>query len=387
MFPRRLPVLPATARRAASSLSLPYGTTSQPCKPSLTGRGRVKPLRGISVGSRLSAAKVSRAADKDKGALIDQSHTTSSRTLRRTGGRTKRRATSRSTRENLESASWSTEELGLDYLSEPILSSAAQSVLHVAFTPPHMPLPVPLGTDMYFRTNSTQMKPTPTPIEWTDPQLGPFDSSLSTSPLDALADAWIPETGSSGLSDHLHVMYVLGRPDRAHHLGPKDRSPWDGDLASISSSLSRAIGEASARNRVAADVEWSRILSQLGDKAAIPNKPDSTSSLTPTPSARQVTVTKEQQTDVQSAVSSLTSLLSRLSVNSERQQRQSHKGRMIAVVGADGEEEWVRMDSTRRKRKTKMTKHKYKKRRKVGTFVIQSFQRNADLLGFRLNAH
>jgi len=41
------------------------------------------------------------------------------------------------------------------------------------------------------------------------------------------------------------------------------------------------------------------------------------------------------------------------------------------VVGPDGEEEWVKLDSTQRKRRKKITKHKYKKRRKVGRAVLK----------------
>ena len=52
--------------------------------------------------------------------------------------------------------------------------------------------------------------------------------------------------------------------------------------------------------------------------------------------------------------------------------------KMITVVGEDGSEEWIRMDSTRRKRKKKINKHKFKKRRKVSVTIVLHCDNRAD---------
>ena len=104
------------------------------------------------------------------------------------------------------------------------------------------------------------------------------------------------------------------------------------------------------RNRVTSEYDWARVLAHLGEKPTTPG----TSSLT------------QDDGDIGAAVASLETVLSRLKTPVRG------RSQMIVAVGPEGDEDWVRMDSTQRKRRKKITKHKYKKRRKVRGRVILS---------------
>lgn len=164
----------------------------------------------------------------------------------------------------------------------------------------------------------------------------------------------------SALNDHLHVMYALARPGRHQHLGamsPFNGEFFDSDLASLASNLTRTVNEAGARNALAAEQEWNDILAGLGQPSAKAEQ------------AQEVTVAGGERIAVDEAVVDLSQLLYNLEVESTALAagRTKQKGaKMVAIVDEDGNEEWIRMDSTRRKRKKKINKHKYKKRRKVG---------------------
>lgn len=145
------------------------------------------------------------------------------------------------------------------------------------------------------------------------------------------------ETPTSGFREHLNVLEAL-----PSHLAPfvADHPSTLQSEGDFPADLARTLAEAGVRNRVTSDRSWARILTHLGDK--------------PSP------ITSETKGDIDEAVTSLQMVLSRLKLSDRG------RSRMVAVVGSDGDEEWVRMDSTQRKRRKKISKHKYKKRRKVG---------------------
>lgn len=177
----------------------------------------------------------------------------------------------------------------------------------------------------------------------------------------------------SGLNDHLHVMYALGRPSRSQHLASVFNGEFfDAELHTLTSHLNTAVNEANARNTLDAEKEWNDIMIKLGQPSP---KPFS--------AAAEVKVQSAEASEVENAVNSLNSLLEDIRVTDLAESLDKKRGtHMMTMVDEDGNEEWIRMDSTRRKRKKKINKHKFKKRRKVSSVEA----RFAVMLIDRLNA-
>lgn len=171
----------------------------------------------------------------------------------------------------------------------------------------------------------------------------------------------------STLNDHLHVMYALARPGRYQHLTPSslvNGDFFDSDLPSLASNLTSTVNRAGAKNALAAESEWNAVLARLGQ----------TDQQSEAEQAQEITVAEGERIAVDQAVLGLGELLEELNMESQAglTRRAGNNGaKMVAVVDEEGNEEWIRMDSTRRKRKKKINKHKYKKRRKVS--LNQSF--------------
>lgn len=397
MLARRLAIAPqvSTALRAASTCSSanhPSSSSSsqgQGCK-TLSGRGRAN--KGVSVSTRLSAAKSSRIAEQGHKSK-PESHQESSHlsspqstdTAATTRGRNKKRGQV-IFHPLAENRSVDAEELWAWLKTKhdpkgPILTSPNHSLLHVALTPTHLPLPIPLGVDHYVLPNSpagsaSSRSKIPEPEQWQDLHLGPFDPSLRASHAKSSASSAIQgefkesaeiansvssDMARTGLSDHLVVMHVLGRPGRDHLLGETETAEravenWDNEVDSGEVVLNRDMSEASARNRLLADQEWNMVLAQLGDKSALNQA-----------NVAEVKVQSADKEDIDNAVSSLTAVLSDMAIKAKRSRR--NRSRIVSLLGPEGEDGWLRMDSTKRKRKKKMSKHKFQKRRKAQAAV------------------
>lgn len=343
------------ASRTASSFSVPSSHIPS-CRPILAGRGRFKPTRGGSISARISAARQNRTSDSQKTELG-----ASEASVKIGRGRNKRRLSAYTVEIPISSPYTPTVKEG----------TVAES-LHMGLTPAHMPLPIPLGTEHYFGERGSLVNPVPSPSEWHSSSLGPFDPSIrSTNTLHGDVKAMVKANSEvfdghrSALNDHLHVMYALARPGRSHHLAEgKEYNAefFDSDLPSLTSTLNTAVNEAGARNALAAETEWNEIFAKFSGTSSSPAQPES----------EQLTVSEEEKSAVNDAVSDLNVLLQGLAVEeSALLAGRTKKGsKMIAVVGEDGSEEWIRMDSTRRKRKKKINKHKFKKRRKVSVTIV-----------------
>ena len=94
-------------------------------------------------------------------------------------------------------------------------------------------------------------------------------------------------------------------------------------------SLARLLGRAGVSYRLSASTEWERTLTRLGERK----------------------LPAESREDVQSAVEDLHVALGRMGI------AEAHRG--------EEDSQGMRLDSVKRKRRKKMSKHKYKKRRKV----------------------
>ena len=335
----------AITRRSASSY--PIAAQSVPeCKSSLAGRGRFKPTRGGSISARLDAAKnVRRTCSTYIGVSVPAAQPEKVKLGR---GRNKKRRSSTS--------SPLTPFVPVDQLTP-------SESLHIALTPSHLPLPIPLGVEQYLSERGSAFNPVPSPSQWSHPTLGPFDILQNDqSVLDADVQAMVKANGTSfdshrsGLNDHLHVMYALGRPSRSQHLASVFNGEFfDAELHTLTSHLNTAVNEANARNTLDAEKEWNDIMTKLGSPSP---KPSST--------AAEVKVQGAEASEVENAVNSLNTLLEDIRVTDLAESLDKKRGtHMMTMVDEDGNGEWIRMDSTRRKRKKKINKHKFKKRRKV----------------------
>lgn len=201
------------------------------------------------------------------------------------------------------------------YLAKPAWNPAPlypfQAGLHMGLNG-HMPLPVPLGVSHY-------AKKLPESPLFEAPKLG--------NPL-----AKLPSTGSS-VGDHLAVVSALAHPALNSNLGSFAPRSFLVDVnadAHVASDLEKAAGAVKAK----ADFEWEMVMANLGA------------------SSRRVTeVEKVDEAAMKDALAGLDGLLARMSVGSEENME-------------------VQLDSVRRKRQKKMSKHKHKKRRKVSYLVV-----------------
>ncbi len=147
--------------------------------------------------------------------------------------------------------------------------------------------------------------------------------------------------------------------------------------------LARVLGTSAVQHRLGMENDWEKTLARLSGNS-VSDSPSATSL-----SSSDLTYNVRRgssQVEIQDAVSSLNLLLGRMDLHNDSQiqsQSQSHRRRrrLAGVRMGEGEgggevtvageqEDWVRMDSTVRKRKKKINKHKYKKRRKVGGFSL-----------------
>jgi hypothetical protein len=167
------------------------------------------------------------------------------------------------------------------------------------------------------------------------------------------------------LGDHLQVTSSLSHPSLQHYLG--DVSPFrtpssavegnaDGALFDDEAFLPRTLAEAGVRNRLAGEWAWQETLAHLSGSSST-RLPGGAASIAEV--SQQAAQGREE---VEAAVADLAGLLERLDTPARGRKRLSVATRSGMGMG----EEVVRMDSVKRKRKKKISKHKYKKRRKVG---------------------
>lgn len=235
---------------------------------------------------------------------------------------------------------------------QPIRLYPEQLSLHRAFTPPHLPLPVNMGTLQYKTASKSvvpagaelfKRPPPPSPVEFlsTPPPAPSTSSSMSSSSLPP-----------SAMTDHLTVISSLAHPSLTHHLGPFSPFSSEASLRAMALEpelhLSRVLAHASVSSRLSAEKSWESVLDHLSGSAA-----------------SQAAV-EAQTAGVDAAVDGLNALLGQIEIKAKGERR---RARWAARVIAKREGR-VQMDSVKRKRQKKISKHKYKKRRKVGFFVL-----------------
>ena len=212
----------------------------------------------------------------------------------------------------------------------PVHLYPVQAALHLSFTPSHLPLPINLGAGMYTTAPSTS-----TETKFNTDSL--FKPLPRPSPVPELSRA-----SDSALGDHQSVLSALSHPVNIHHLGsntsmhPNLHSELEGDTV-----LARMIAEASVKWRLTPELEWEKTLGRLSSPSQV-DVSNSTTSRTDVQSQETVEASaKANEASVVDAVTGLEALLDKLNLSQ------------------------VDMTSVKRKRKQKISKHKYKKRRKV----------------------
>jgi len=197
---------------------------------------------------------------------------------------------------------------------QPITLYPFHAGLHLSFTPPHMPLPLNLGHRGYFSKEEEHQSPL-------------FQRSSAPSPLAGLDLAKTP----SSFSEHMKLTEALSHPSLTHHLGSGRPTSFLRTINVDADNRLEAILESAATAHAdAAEDAWNAALQRLGAK----------------PSQAETAISAAEQASIDDAIAGLNGLLARLEAT-------------------EVEDEFVNMDSVKRKRKKKMNKHKYKKRRKV----------------------
>jgi hypothetical protein len=223
----------------------------------------------------------------------------------------------------------------------PVHLYPVQAALHLSFNPPHMPMPANLGARMYTTAPSSDQSP--------------FNiDSLFASPRRPSPVPELLMESDNVLGDHQSVLSALSHPVNIHHLGassgslpPSLRTEGEGDTV-----LARMMAEAGVKWRLSPEAEWEKTLSRLSKAhASATAKADaSKSELSETRTEIQsqdelkASATKKEAS-VNDAVTGLEALLDKLDLGLQ-----------------------IDMTSVKRKRKQKISKHKYKKRRKVSDF-------------------
>ncbi|OCF39011.1 hypothetical protein I317_07187 [Kwoniella heveanensis CBS 569] len=222
-----------------------------------------------------------------------------------------------------------------------------QFKLHTTFTHPSHPLPLNLGTAIY--THPRKPNAASAPIEG--------DLFAAPPPPDPTPALKRKVKNSSGLNDHFRVISNLSHPRLSHNLG--EHSPFVSGAAmgmaeAEFGSLSNTLGHKVAEIKEASERDWQAVLAQFEPKPASAIEQQSA----PTPA-------QSPDASLSEVVSDLNSTLSRLGLSSTRG-RQNITGTVVSAnEGLLEDEEVAWMDSVKRKRKKKISKHKYKKRRKV----------------------
>ncbi|ORX39650.1 hypothetical protein BD324DRAFT_614493 [Kockovaella imperatae] len=299
----------------------------------------------------------------------------------------------------------------------PILSSPVQAAKHVKATPSHLPLPIPLGNDIYDLSNvldpsSVYGSELPPSIfgergysiwsDRNDPQ-----ALVAARREEAFEDLLAEMQDKSGgaattLTGHLNILAALDPVD----LAPQTRTlqEADADLKEDEfepSELQSLLRDKQTRYNIESQMEWNKILAHLGDKSVKLPSDALFKSFSPQDLS---TLEMDQSLQVKDAISNLFSTLKRIDPGHIRgggrlrnrvlrfggRHRPPHPETFVEVSNSDngetmlvsvmgdehgrtrysiiGDEEGdavYQMTSVVRKRRLKIKKHKYKKRRKA----------------------
>ncbi|OCF55133.1 hypothetical protein L486_07244 [Kwoniella mangroviensis CBS 10435] len=220
----------------------------------------------------------------------------------------------------------------------PIYLYPEQFKLHYTFTPSHHPLPLNMGTAIYTHPRH----PTSTKSAELEDI---FSKPSGPDPTKSLR-----RTTKSGLGDHHRVLSNLSHPELLHHLGGMV-DPWTAHqiqsdtgsgLEAILSSKLNELKESSKKEQE----QLERIISAS----------EATDSSRGSIQSKGEVEVNTKDANLDEVVGGLNDVLAKMGLS----------GSTKETVQEDG----VMLDSVKRKRKKKISKHKYKKRRKVSQTPI-----------------
>ncbi|WVW83430.1 hypothetical protein I302_105450 [Kwoniella bestiolae CBS 10118] len=221
---------------------------------------------------------------------------------------------------------------------KPIYLYPEQFKLHYTFTPSYHPLPLNMGTSIYTNPRK-QSYLTPSSVE------DIFERPPAPNPAKSLGR--VPKKVNSGLNDHIRVVSHLSHPELIHGLGGMV-DPWSHAHVQSDVGLEAILSTKISEMKKSSDAQWDRVLSKLEGKQ------------------NKVEVQEAgKDANLDEVVGGLNDVLAKMGLtNLPSRGRKSSMG--VEEVGLSGEgEEGVLLDSVKRKRKKKISKHKYKKRRKA----------------------
>ncbi|WVQ70374.1 uncharacterized protein L199_008601 [Kwoniella botswanensis] len=216
---------------------------------------------------------------------------------------------------------------------KPIYLYPEQFKLHYTFTPSHHPLPLNMGTAIYTHPRN--------PISTKGGELEDiFSKPSGPDPTKSLR-----RTTKSGLGDHHRVLSNLSHPELLHHLGGLV-DPWAAHQIQPGSGLGLEAILSSKLNELKESSKKEQ--EQLERIFGASEAKDSSRGVVQSKGEAEVN-TKDANLD--EVVGGLNDVLAKMGLSGSTKE--------IA------EEDGVMLDSVKRKRKKKISKHKYKKRRKA----------------------
>ena len=238
--------------------------------------------------------------------------------------------------------------LAKDYTFRPIPLYPAAFHSHLAFNPPHLPIPANLGTAIYSQPRRTPSASAPSASSTSNSAEDLFSAPPPPSPLRKLGRA--QAKSQTAMTEHMSIISALSHPAHLAALPTGFETlaatPLGMGMGDVEEHLARTLAEAETKNQILAERDFAKAMEVLEGKGQAQKQDEA---------SKQVDVGQEGQVQMDEVLQGVEALL----------------GRLTASAGADAQvdmgmgEDVVEMDSVKRKRKKKISKHKYKKRRKA----------------------
>lgn len=364
---------PAIHTRSATTIASSSVIPASPPKPP-SSRGRSKPRStSLSGQSRLSRTSISSLASTPHESTSNTDDGQRSTEVRRTQGRHR----PFSSRRKPESKMINQFPTSKEYSFQPVHLYPVPLHLHLSFTPPHQPIMANLGHRQYLE---------PTTSSSTSSVSSQMSNLFNATPPTNTASTPKFYPSSSSLGDHMSVVRSLSQPSLVHNLLEPTALP--SPTEDPEGNLFRRLSETAVKFDLSNELDFEKTLRTLGDPSA--KASDSVNA-----------DGSEGSKEMDSALAGLKGLMSKLKLGDSRvnlikgdesgtEAAGSRGRRKIMEAGSikimtleqlEDEEvsgmriidrfeglsqaEEISLDSVKRKRKKKITKHKYKKRRKV----------------------
>jgi hypothetical protein len=242
--------------------------------------------------------------------------------------------------------------LAKDYSFRPVPLYPMAFHTHLALNPPHMPIPANLGTSIYTQTRKTSPSSSSSIAE------DLFSVPPPPSPLRKLNRA--QAKSQTAMSEHMSIISALSHPSHLAALPTGFETlaayPLGAGTGEVEEHLARTLAEAETKNQILAEREFAKAMEMLQGKG----------SEAQSQGASAASVGEDaQKAKMDDVLQGVEALLGRLSITEQGRSVGASAGPMSGETDMGLGEDVIEMDSVKRKRKKKISKHKYKKRRKA----------------------